>query len=101
MKGTSPCRRRHRSAKPDASAKNRRLERTLLDVLELDAATRTKACASLLDALQEPRVGFKPIFKPIVLRLKPDQYPGWFAVARDDDILRFGFSKTVGNVVVD
>ncbi len=73
----------------------------LLDVFEPDASARTNACSSLLDAPQKPRVVFKSVVKPVVLRLEPDKYTRWPTVARDNDVLCFGFSQKAGQVVFD
>jgi hypothetical protein len=47
----------------------------------------------LLDTSQKARIMFEAIFEPFLFRLKTDQHAGRFAVARDDDFLRFRFSE--------
>lgn len=44
----------------------------LLDAFQFDASAHTEASASLLDALQEPRIVFKSVVEPVVLRFESD-----------------------------
>src|SRR5271157_2586631 len=70
-------------------------------VFQAHAAAGTDAFARLLDTLQKARIVFKPIFEPVILRLKPDQNPGGLAVARDNDLALRRFAQQMRQVVLD
>src|SRR3990172_10606792 len=73
----------------------------MLKVLELDSATRAQAGTSAFDAREETRIVLQSKVEPIVLRFKPNQYPGGFAVSGNDDLLFLRFLQITREIVLD
>src|SRR3990167_7382924 len=73
----------------------------LLDVFQFHASAHTEARASLLDALHKPRVVFKSVVKPVVLRFESNEHARRLAMPCDDDIVSFGLPKKSRQVVFD
>src|SRR6185437_5375520 len=56
-------------------------------ILDPDTASRVQARARFFDPAKKTRIGFEPIFEPVVVRSEADQHAGRLAVARDGDFL--------------
>ncbi len=68
-------------------------------IFKPDAVARPDALPCALYSTQEPRIILQTVIKPIILRLKADQYSRRPAVAGDHDLLFFCQSQEFRKVV--
>src|SRR5947209_12741715 len=71
------------------------------DVFEPGPTSRAQAVSRLFDTTQEARVMFEAVLEPVLFRLESDQHACWLAMARNNDLLRLGFSKEARQVILD
>ena len=82
-------------------ARSRRLPRLLRNVLEPNAPASGEVAASFAHTTQELRVVLKAVVKPVLVRVKADQYSGRSAVPRNDDFLVHSEPQVPRQVILD
>ncbi len=87
-----------------AQRKPRKLKRVgsiSLDILQPRSAPGAKTFPRLLNAPQEPRIVFKPILEPIVLRFEANKQSRRLTVTGNDNFLAFRFAKIARQIILD
>ena len=72
-----------------------------LHVFQPGPTTRAQAIARLFDPPQKAWIVFHTVIEPVVFRLKANQDARGFAMARDDDLLRFSLAQIPRQIVFD
>jgi len=82
----------------------RQRQRELLlhrDVFQLHTVTGPQTLPRLFNPLQERRIMFEPIFKPVIFRFKADQNARRLAVTGDDQLFLLGQPEIPGQIIFD
>jgi hypothetical protein len=60
-----------------------------------------QAISRVVDTTQKARVMFEAVLEPVLRRFEADKHACRVAMARDDDLLRFSFSKKARQLILD